>query len=443
VTAMLPSAETYGKADVLSLLALLWRKRLIVLVVAILTSGTNLVFLLLRPLPAEIRTVIEIGNAGNSLVEPVDVVRQKINDIYSVAAENDVRATAPNGSNIRLNIRPRIARNSNIVILESSAPLEQLDLYRTFHSKVFEFMSQDHNRSFWPLKAALESAREEQLSTLKKLEGRASVDPKRSALLAQVEENKVQEQSLKDDRIFGVSVKSLESEISIADKSLKDLQGEEQILIQTRRQQDISAKSYTDGIERLKSFLTDSRARNSKVSENSTGSGEAMASLLFDAERFRTEIELQRLERALTVDLPLERAQTEDQLLQNRRQQQVQEQALEKSKAELVKFNLERDQKLAVLNATSNNIRSKLTDLESSRLLTIPVQKAKLQEIETRLSNLLVTRVVVPPRRNQEGENSRMFFAGLALLAGLGLGLLAGVFAVFKDAMTSRSAQRV
>jgi uncharacterized membrane protein len=36
-----------------------------------------------------------------------------------------------------------------------------------------------------------------------------------------------------------------------------------------------------------------------------------------------------------------------------------------------------------------------------------------------------------------------MFFAGLALLAGLGLGLLAGVFAVFKDAMTSRSAQRV
>lgn len=440
---MLPSAENYGKADVVSLLALLWRKRLVVLVVAVLVSGSSLIFLLSRPIPAEIRTVIEIGHADNSLVESVDVVRQKINDIYSVAAEDDIRAASSEGSKLSLNIRPRIARNSNIVILESAAPLDQLDRYRDYHTKVFDYIARDHNRTFGPLKAALESAREEQLSILKKLDQRASIDPERSALLEQVEENNVRKQALRDDRIFGVSVKALEGEISVADKNLKDLQGDEQVLVQTRRQQDISAKSYADGIERLKSFLTDSRARNSKASENSTGSNEAMAMLLFDAERFRTEIELQRLERALTVDLPLQRAQTEDQLLQNRRQQQVQEQALEKSKAELIKLHLERDQKLAVLKATSDNIRSRLTYLESSRLLTIPVQKAKLQEIETRLSNLLVTRIVVPPRRNEAGEPTRTFLAGLALLAGLGLGLLAGVFAVLKDAMNSRSAQRV
>lgn len=440
---MLPSAENYSKADVVSLLALLWRKRLIVLVVAVLVSGSSLIFALSRPIPAEIRTVLEIGYADNALVESVDVVRQKINDIYSVAAEDEIRAASPEGSKLSLNIRPRIARNSNIVILESAAPLDQLDRYRDYHTKVFGYIARDHNRTFGPLKASLESAREEQLSIIKKLDQRASINPERSALLEQTEENNIREQALKDDRIFGVSVKALEGEISVAEKSLKDLQGDEQVLAQTRRQQDISAKAYTDGIERLKSFLTDAHTRSSKAAENSTGSNEAMATLLFDAERFRTEIELQRLERALTVDLPVQRAKTEDELLQNRRQQQVQEQALEKSKAELVKLNLERDQKLAVLKATSDNIRSRLTDLESSRLLAIPVQKAKLQEIETRLSNLLVTRIVVPPRRNEAGEPTRIFLAGLALLAGLGLGLLAGAFAVLKDAMNSRSAQRV
>lgn len=429
--------------DLLRFFGLLWRKRLVVLVVAILFSSTSLIFLLSHSLPAEIRTVIEIGYADNSLVESVDVVRQKINDIYSVVAEDEIQAAFPKESKFGLNIRPRTARNSNIVILESAAPLDQLDRYRAYHAKVFDYIARDHNRTFGPLKAALESAREEQLSTLKKLEQRASIDPERSALLAQIAENHTQEQALIDDRIFGVSVKALEGEISAADKSLKDLQGDEQVLVQTRRQQDISAKAYTDGIERLKSFLTDARTRSSKAAENSTGSNEAMATLLFDAERFRTEIELQRLERALTVNLPVQRAKTEDELLQNRRQQQIQEQALAKSKAELVKLNLERDQKLAVLKATSDNIRSRLTDLESSRLLAIPVQKAKLREIETRLSNLLVTRIVVPPRRNEAGEPTRAFLAGLVLLAGLGLGLLAGAFAVLKDAMNSRSAQRV
>jgi hypothetical protein len=429
--------------DPLRFFALLWRKRLVVLVVAILVSGSGLIFLLARPLPAEIRTVIEIGRADTALVESVDVVRQKINDIYSVAAEDEMRAASPEHSNIRLSVRPRIARNGNIIVLESTAPLEQVDLYRNYHAKIFDYIARDHSRTFEPLRAGLETTREEQRMVLKKLEERATIDPVKSQLLTQLEEQRGQEQSLQDERIFGVALKALEGEVSAAENALKDLQDQERFLAQTRAQMDVSAKNYTSQIERLRTFLNDARAQRSKLASSPDNSNTAIAALIFDAENLRMEIEIQKLERALIVDTPLDQEKAEGELLKIRRRQPIQEQVVAKSKAEVSKFALERVQTLSVVRVAIDNILAKLRETETSRLHEITVQKAKLQEIETRLSNLLVTRIVVPPRRNEAGEPTRAFFAGLALLAGLGLGLLAGVFAVFKDAMTSRSAQRV
>lgn len=439
MTALFTSTGISGKTDPVRLLVLLWGKRFIIIAVAILFSILGTIFMLSRPLSAEIRTVVEVGYTAGGLVETIDVVRQKINDIYSVAAEDEIRAASPDNSNISLNVRPRIARNSNIIVLESSAPLGQVDLYRSYHAKIFEYIARDHNRTFEPLRAGLETTREEQRAVLKKLEERATVDPLKSQLLAQLEELRGQERALRDERIFGVAVKTLEGQVSDAEKALKDLQDEERLLAQT----DVSVKNYADQIERLKQFLNDARAQRSKLASSPNDSNNAIAALIFDAENLRTEIELQKLERALVVDAPLDQEKAEAELLKNRRQQPIQEQAIARSKAEIPKLTLEREQKLAVARVAIDNILAKLGETESSRLLTIPVQKAKLQEIETRLSNLLVTRIVVPPRRNEAGEPTRAFFAGLALLAGLGLGLLAGVFAVFKDAMTSRSAQRV
>jgi hypothetical protein len=439
VTALFTSTGISGKTDPVRLLVLLWGKRFIIIAVAILFSILGTIFMLSRPLSAEIRTVVEVGYTAGGLVETIDVVRQKINDIYSVAAEDEIRAASPDNSNISLNVRPRIARNSNIIVLESSAPLGQVDLYRSYHAKIFEYIARDHNRTFEPLRAGLETTREEQRAVLKKLEERATVDPLKSQLLAQLEELRGQERALRDERIFGVAVKTLEGQVSDAEKALKDLQDEERLLAQT----DVSVKNYADQIERLKQFLNDARAQRSKLASSPNDSNNAIAALIFDAENLRTEIELQKLERALVVDAPLDQEKAEAELLKNRRQQPIQEQAIARSKAEIPKLTLEREQKLAVARVAIDNILAKLGETETSRLHEIAVQKAKLQETDIRLGNILVTRVVVPPRRNQEGEHSRMFFAGLALLAGLGLGLLAGVFAVFKDAMTSRSAQRV
>jgi hypothetical protein len=443
VTALFTSTGISGKTDPVRLLVLLWGKRFIIIAVAILFSILGTIFMLSRPLSAEIRTVVEVGYTAGGLVETIDVVRQKINDIYSVAAEDEIRAASPDNSNISLNVRPRIARNSNIIVLESSAPLGQVDLYRSYHAKIFEYIARDHNRTFEPLRAGLETTREEQRAVLKKLEERATVDPLKSQLLAQLEELRGQERALRDERIFGVAVKTLEGQVSDAEKALKDLQDEERLLAQTRAQTDVSVKNYADQIERLKQFLNDARAQRSKLASSPNDSNNAIAALIFDAENLRTEIELQKLERALVVDAPLDQEKAEAELLKNRRQQPIQEQAIARSKAEIPKLTLEREQKLAVARVAIDNILAKLGETETSRLHEIAVQKAKLQETDIRLGNILVTRVVVPPRRNQEGEHSRMFFAGLALLAGLGLGLLAGVFAVFKDAMTSRSAQRV
>ena len=443
MTALLPSAGVSGQIDPVRLLALLWDKRFLIIAVAVLASIMGIIFFLSRPLRAEIKTVVEVGYTAGRLVEAIDVVRQKINDIYSVAAEDEIRGASQENSNVSLNVRLRVARNSNIIILESSAPLEQVDLYRNYHAKIFEYIDRDHNRTFDPLRAELETTREEQRAALKKLEERATLDPVKSQLLTQLEELRGQEQSLQDERIFGVAVKALESEVSGAEKVLKDLQDQERLLAQMRAQKDVSAKNYASRIERLKTFLNDARAQRSKLSSSPNDSNNAISALIFDAENLRMEIELQKLERALLVEAPLDQENAEGELLKNRRQQPIQEQAIERSKAELSKLALEREQKLAVVRAAADNVRARLGEAETSRLHEITVQKAKLQETDIRLGSILVTRVVVPPRRNEGGEHTRMFFMGLALLAGLGLGLLAGVFAVLKDAMNSHSAQRV
>ncbi len=406
------------------------------------------VYAVARPPAYSVRTVLEIGALagpdGQRWVETPEIVSKKITEAYAPLAWIETRSTAPLLDEETPRISGKVARNTNIVILETAATEQDISAHKSFHDRIFTQLKDDHDRIFNVSRSGLEAERQTTRTAIDQLADRSDLAQSLAPINADISQSEAKLSALEDERQYGVLLKEYQSQIAIADNRLKDLAEAAVLLERTLQQKQLQDQQAATKLARLKADI-DTHAKNRIAAAQNTASGsEAMTLMLLDVEKERVAEERDKLEQFLTMDSPIERSRLENEFASNQREQTVQKLTIEKARAELLKQQIVREKSIDSLKPSLTGLKAKLENTMASRDRSMAVETAKLRDLDQRLENMAITRRLFAPQPPFErADIPAIVIIPVCALAGLLLGLAQAFLAhIFSLARTTPALPR-
>ncbi len=186
-----------------------------------------------------------------------------------------------------------------------------------------------------------------------------------------------------------------------AQARLASLQQDQNVLQQKLEHLNESTKLYAVLAKQLGEYLDAARKNALSSARGAASPTQAMTALLLGNQIQQTQSQLTDIQNRLTVTLPLQIAQTQADLANNKQQQVAQKTAVEQAQLEYENF-----------------------DTQHAR--TVRAQQANIDKLNTQLANIQNTRLVAPTARSIEpvGMSHKMIVI-LAAFLGIFLGLFA------------------
>lgn len=231
----------------------------------------------------------------------------------------------------------------------------------------------------------------------------------------------------------------LEHAIADAKSKSANLKNDLQVLATKKKTLQAAVHLYRQQQVQLRQHLNTVRKAVLQSAQANSGPSEAITGLLLSTEEQRTINQLNNLQQKLTVSLLQQMASLEQKIAQNKRQQELQKQIIDKKKQAFGsflskhKFAVGKQQSMLAVD------QPKIGNFEAQHAADISNQKAKIKQIQSQIANIQETKLAAPPVRSAEPVGmDRKVIAILGAVVGFILALFVATISNYLAAVRRR-----
>lgn len=462
-----------------------------------LTLVIGLLVAFLLPEKYNYTTSIEIGYSTNQTGKvlertPIDnpqTVLAKLTTNYIPQARQHYATQYPQDI-APPEIKVRIPKGSQLIILESKGPEDKAKIFIALLQAALDKLFMDHQRVTDLARADLQTSIDKAGLVLAERQDPRSLqvdideftrklnnarvnhdelhDPRvlkglQKETLEMLQKAGMKLKKLRDPRFFAATKQEVETKLSRTNKRLIDLRGQAALITsryqRTDKTDDLLKKQIGELVTQINAAL---QARHQAL-EGLQTEASAMTMLMIDNEIQQNRLRLATLEERLYIQQQDLRQTLEDRLAANQREQSVQQQLFTQLQDELNRLTLEntyqQTQQLNHIEQLNGDLERQTLRNQRAQQLAAPhiaqleAQLAKLQAdhqrkliaaqqdvnlLKSRLQGLTKTRALSPPMQSLKPTGpSKILIMALTLV----LGLLIGVFAAFFASFLSKVRQ--
>lgn len=285
---------------------------------------------------------------------------------------------------IKIKLSADVVIDGNVVILSGNGPLALQNAYVAIIEQTVTDLAKNTSNPIASYRASLQNTLQQ----------------------AQIDLSK-----LNDPKVIQADKSDKNHALLDAQARLGLLQQDQNVLQQKLKHLNKSNKLYAALAKQLGEYLKTARKNALASARGAASPTQAMAGLLLGNQIQQTQTQLTDIQNRLTVTLPLQIAQTQAELANNKQQQVAQITAVEQAQLEFDNF-------------------------ETQHARTVKSQQANIDKLNTQLANIQNTRLVAPPTRSIEPVGmSRKMIVILAAILGIFLGLFAAGIASYGSAV--------
>lgn len=376
---------------------------------------------------------------GLQSIESPDAVLSKITESYIPYILNQYVSQHP-GEDVPV-IKAKLLKNSDIILLESKAP-ENATLQSLLMQSVVDRVLADHK----PLTDVMKSRYDTELSnaqiSLAQIQSPVNIQAKLTPLEIALQRSVTQKKMLVNDQVNRVRRQKYMTEMQSRENRLLSLADESGYLtIQMKRldqvdkmlEQQISVLSQS--IERA---LANRKVSIKKIDDPST----AMTALLLDNQLQADRSRLNGLQERLTVKQKNLREKLANNIKKNTRAVEYEKTLIKDLKNNLLKMNIDDENKLADLGAVIAEKQLIIKKLKLDRQVQTARQEQAIKNISFKLAGLNETRALTETVKSMlpVGVSSKLIVV-LSLFAGLFLAVFIAFALEFMEKVKQRTSQ--
>lgn len=442
--ALVPYAYASDEIDLIEVGISLWRRWRLMLAVLLGCFGLGLALVFVFARTYSYTAVIQIGSqavpvgSGITPMQSPQSAMATLQNAYLPAAI--AKYAAEHGISARkFEIDVRNPQNTQIVILSGTTVPKLGGAYIEVEAAAAKRIVADYAyvtnviRAHLEWQLALAKIKLQQLD--KKVNYQAGIAPLKQRVTAA----QIQLSSLQSPATYLEQKIVLQHAIADAKSKSANLKNDLQVLTTKKKTLQAAVHLYRQQQVQLRQHLHTVRKAVLQSAQANSGPSEALTALLLSTEEQRTINQLNHVQQKLTVSLPQQMASLEQKIAQNKRQQALQKQIIEKNKQAFGsflskhKFAVEKQQSMLAVD------QPKIGSFEAQHAADISNQKAKIKQIQSQIANIQETKLAAPPVRSAEPVGmDRKVIAILGAVVGFILALFAATIANYLAAVRRR-----
>ncbi len=430
--------NTQDEISLVDIWLTLRKHRKLFLMTAIGVTLLGLIFALLTTKGYDLNTSLEIGTEIRegipTPIESPETTKAKLESSLIPMVKNKLNREKEKTAQYKVSVS--IPKKSSLILLTSKTSEKDEGMYRDFHNKIVDAISQDHSKFINLLKKNLQSE-----LALANIDLDEMQDPTTLGALVKPQEKiltdaKADLSALNDPEIFGAKVMVMEGEIQTQKNQLILLEDQTVVLDQQLKHINANQELIRNQIKELKVEVEIHNAITSKKRslQNVESEIPVMAQLMFDNEAQQNRKLLAKLKERLFITLENQKTTTQMSLEAMKRAQNLQIDKIAEAEASLKAFigtNLLDQNKL---KASVTETEANIAQLLSAQKRNIATQQQVVGEIQVRLDNLMETRAVIEPTLSSESTSTpKRVILLIAMFLGGILGIVAVFFAEFRE----------
>lgn len=441
----------------------LWRRRWVVLGVAVAVTALAAAHAFTRPPAYEYSATLQIGHqpepdrSSERLVAPLQTpenVIAQLENAHIPRAIRTVRAELADGDTEPPvpGITVESPEASRTVRLNATAPEAHGPLYSEVMRRALQAVIDSHRARYKNERAGYEARLEKARLELERLRNATLFDNRLADHRDRIEaarDGLAELQGRREVLVATHEARLAEQRSKIADveRRLAELEDSRELLTFRHARLDDRRDLLQRQAQRLEGFVARASEYQLSASQANVDPGNAMSLMLLEDQAQRLRARLDNIERQLAVDLPERRESLQDELANNARQQNAARERGQELEQGLTELRASFDQNIADNERAQRSRERELArlerELEGIRIehrQAIATAEQDVRELEARVASLAPTRVLSSPARSLRpvGVSAKVVVA-----LGLVLGLMAGVvLGLLVDAVVREGAER-
>lgn len=425
-----------GASTVLAtFLAMLWRRRVVVLGTLMVTVLAGLLFALLVPPKYFFVSSIEIGailkDGKRELVENTEMARAKILNSYLPflrARSADEEGGGPGVYETMVLTRPKMA---DILVLTSIGKLPDSAEHMRAHKELVGMVTEDHHKTLEPMRNSISIRIKQAGVRLAALEDPSRLKLEESRLNLLVKKAEEELAMLADPRIPASQVRELETKIEGQGSRLEALADQAEVI--KRRLELLTEKRslLEEQAAELKKEIAAAAEQRGEAALDVEDEPAAMTLLMLDSQTARNIRRLEEIDLELRVTIWEDQMRLENALEELELDKKVQALRIREAESSLERFT-------TVNKLNQEALRARVVEAKASREATladleteIAAQRLVVEELELSLAGIRDTRLVTPTWRSANpARGSTRQLLSLCAVLGLVLGI---IFAYFSE----------
>lgn len=420
--------------SLIDLFLVLYRRRRLIATIVLVITLLGVITALIMPSKYQYSATIDIGRIVSmsekglvfEYIDQPDTVLAKLKEGYIPLVLG--KYLVESGEESGYEISARKPKGSNMIVLESKAGESDQEVVSELLSEVIELLVVEHRRLMDIVRGQLNLELEQARIGMAALVAPSTLAAKEKAVNTRLAVATLELGALKDQRIQAVPRRVLENKLQSAEAKLQNLLDRERLLFAQQKRLNEMEGLLKKQVGELEASLKESVQRRHQAVSEAKDEAAAMTLLLLDNEIQQNRNRLGQLEERLHVKLQNQREELENQILENKRQRELQDKVIRTGNDELVKFDLDNQHKQGTVQPQVSKLEEDMVKLRADHAREIQQQKAVLVEMESRLDNLVETRALVAPMRspNKVGVGKKV-----VVIVALLLGLFSAIFFAF------------
>jgi len=440
-----PGAPEYHEEDMIDLVDVavgIYRHRLLFLGVWATVVAIGVLYAFLRSPDYEFATTIEIGtrvvaNRILPLENGADVVVKLKKSYIPAAVAAAARESTVNA--FRPLIKVENARNSNLVLLRTTAPAEYGAQIIRLQEKIVNDLVNDHERQVAVTRASLLQKLHDAELQLDALKDPSNLDVALKPLQRQLVKAQARLAELQDQDARGAALAKLEAALQTVQNKRLRLDDDIERYRARLERLDGRKKQLEDQLEQVAAQLAEAQSLRQRAVMQASDSSEAMTLMLIDGQIQRREDLNTRLQKELTIDLPNQEAELNAALQDAQRQVAVADKEVQQAQVAFDRFPADWDSMTRQQKSLVENLTDRLTKTKNDNQRDIEKSLALIEKIKSDINNVRATHGVLDPQQSQKpvGASAPLIIV-VALFLGAVLGLLTVGLAAFREKLHAR-----
>jgi hypothetical protein len=331
---------------------------------------------------------------------------------------------ADNPKSFRGNIKVRIPKKSQVIILTSKTQAKHGDVIKLLQKRVVNMLSEDHAHIHNSIKFDYERQISLSRIELDFLKNESVINAENKKNESQLISAETTYKRLKNPNLVAVIRKGLEKKVGNERDNLNYLADLHQKLNEDLNNLQLAKNDMQGKIKEINTQLEQSLRKREYAVSGVSDPTQAMTMLMIDNKIQQSQSFLINLENRLHVQIVERLSNLTVEIRNNKRQQEAAKKSITHAEMKLGNFEIEQQLKSEPAHAELDSLKATIATMKIERERKIAKLKQKINAVQLHLDNLKPTRSVVPPmqslRPRSIGRIKRLvLFAGAGLFLGL------------------------